>query len=301
MVDANDARSGLSGPVQLQMREVSGLIDDIRGLLRRTDQPDIEKQLRTFENELTADFKEKLDFLRKGVNAKPMRIEDLPKQLRERYVGRDNLYLVRVFPSQDIWQPDLLRVFVRALRSVDPDAVGDAVTLSVFTEAFRTACIKAALYGLVFVLALLLAIFRSPASTLLAFSPLIVGTSWTFGLMYLFGIDLNLANSIFLPLILGAGVEYGIIVVQRWRQRQKGSPEGSCPSTTGVGVVLAGLSTTVGFGSLTISEHQGVHSLGLLSTIGSLSVLAAAVLFLPALLQLIPDRRLRNHDRMHDP
>ena len=111
--------------------------------------------------------------------------------------------------------------------------------------------------------------------------------------MYLFGIDLNLANGIFLPLILGAGVEYGIIVVQRWRQGSCDSPEGSCPSSTGIGVVLAGLSTTVGFGSLTISEHQGVHSLGLLTTIGSLSVLAAAVLFLPALLQLIPDRRFR--------
>ena len=117
--------------------------------------------------------------------------------------------------------------------------------------------------------------------------------------MYLFGIDLNLANSIFLPLILGAGVEYGIIIVQRWRQGEKRSPANSCPSTTGVGVVLAGLSTTVGFGSLTISDHQGVHSLGLLSTIGSLSVLVAAVLFLPALLQLIANRRVRKHKQNH--
>jgi uncharacterized protein len=139
-------------------------------------------------------------------------------------------------------------------------------------------------------------IFRSVGATLLAFSPLVVGTAWTFGLMYLFGIDLHLANSIFLPLILGAGVEYGIIVVQRWRQRGSDRSEGACPSTTGVGVVLAGLSTTVGFGSLTISSHQGVHSLGLLSTIGSLSVLAAAVLFLPALLQLIADHRVRENN-----
>ena len=51
-----------------------------------------------------------------------------------------------------------------------------------------------------------------------------------------------------------------------------------------MGVILAGLSTTVGFCSLIISTHQGIHSLGVLTTIGSLCVLAAAVLFLPALL-----------------
>lgn len=229
-----------------------------------------------------------------------MRIEDLPKQLRERYVGQNHLYLIRVFPAQNIWEPDLLKNFVRDLRSVDPDAVGDPVTLSVFTQAFRAACIKAAVYAVIFIFALLIVTFRSLVSTLLALTPLVVGTVWTFGLMYLFGIDLNLANSVFLPLILGAGVEYGIIVVQRWRQGSSLLPEGPCPSSTGIGVVLAGLSTTVGFGSLTISEHQGVHSLGLLTTIGSLSVLAAAVLFLPALLQLIPDRPFRRKDAWCD-
>jgi len=113
--------------------------------------------------------------------------------------------------------------------------VGDPVTLSIFTQAFRDACIKAALYAIVFIFALLIVTFRSLVSTLLALAPLVVGTAWTFGLMYLCGIDLNLANSIFLPLILGAGVEYGIIVVQRWRQRTGHGAEGTLPSSTGVG------------------------------------------------------------------
>jgi predicted RND superfamily exporter protein len=52
-----------------------------------------------------------------------------------------------------------------------------------------------------------------------------------------------------------------------------------------MGVILAGLSTTVGFCSLIISTHQGIHSLGVLTTIGSLCVLAAAVPFLPGLLR----------------
>jgi predicted RND superfamily exporter protein len=57
------------------------------------------------------------------------------------------------------------------------------------------------------------------------------------------------------------------------------------PFSTAMGVLLAGLTTTVGFGSLCITAHRGIFSLGLLTTIGSLAILAAAVLFLPALLQ----------------
>jgi predicted RND superfamily exporter protein len=56
-----------------------------------------------------------------------------------------------------------------------------------------------------------------------------------------------------------------------------------------MGVILAGLTTTVGFGSLCISAHQGIFSLGLLTTIGSLAILAAAVFFLPALLQFFSE------------
>ncbi|HVN22526.1 MAG TPA: MMPL family transporter [Syntrophorhabdales bacterium] len=289
MLDTTGSQWGVSKPLQTQMREVRRLIDDVRKSLTGTDGLKLQRELKAFENDLMNDLEEKFDVLRKAAEGRRMRIEDLPKQLRERYVGKNHLYIIRVFPAQNIWEPDHLKTFVRDLRSVDPDAVGDPVTLSVFTQAFRNACVQAAVYSVIFIFVLLIVTFRSLVATLLALTPLVVGTAWTFGLMYLLGIDLNLANSVFLPLILGAGVEYGIIVVQRWRQAGKDFSGGPCPSSTGIGVVLAGLSTTVGFGSLTISEHQGVHSLGLLTFVGSLSVLAAAVLFLPALLQVIPD------------
>jgi len=137
----------------------------------------------------------------------------------------------------------------------------------------------------------LLTMMREFKAALLALSPLLAGTVWTFGLMHPLGIDLNLANGIFLPLITGAGVEYGIIIVHRWRQeRQGGEKTAALPAATGWGVVLAGLTTTFGFGSLMISSHRGIFSLGMLTVIGSLAVLAAAVILLPAVLELIERR-----------
>ena len=121
-------------------------------------------------------------------------------------------------------------------------------------------------------------------------APLIMGTAWTLGLMEIFGVDFNLANSLFLPLIVGAGVEYGIIIMQRRQQEGIFQEKTTLPMSTAKGVILAGLTTTVGFCSLTIAHHQGIASLGMLATIGSLCILVAAVVFLPALMQIMRGR-----------
>jgi predicted RND superfamily exporter protein len=52
-------------------------------------------------------------------------------------------------------------------------------------------------------------------------------------------------------------------------------------------VALAALTTTMGFGSLMVSGHQGTFSLGLLATVGSLSVLLTSLSILPACLRLV--------------
>jgi predicted RND superfamily exporter protein len=129
---------------------------------------------------------------------------------------------------------------------------------------------------------LLLLTFRDIRLSLLALLPLGVGTLLTLGLMGLAGIKFNPANSVFLPIIVGAGVEYGIVILHRWQEGRM--LPGQLPLSTGKGVILAALTTTVGFGSLIICRHRGIFSLGLLSFVGSLFVLAAAVLLVPAVL-----------------
>ncbi|RLB01557.1 MAG: rRNA methyltransferase, partial [Deltaproteobacteria bacterium] len=156
--------------------------------------------------------------------------------------------------------------------------------LYVFTRAFRKACIRAAIYAVFFIFGLLLLTFRSIVNSLLAMIPLIVGTLWTTGLMWCLGVDFNLANSLFLPLIVGAGVEYGIVILNRWFQEKRNFK--GLPLSTGKGIILAALTTTVGFGSLMISHHRGIYSLGMLATIGSIAVMTSAVVVLPAILYL---------------
>lgn len=282
---------GAGKPLEAQMRDARSLIDEIGRDLRSIEPTVLSRRLEGFEAHMIADLNDKLSLLRENINTRPMQVSDLPRPIRERFVGPDDLYLIRVFPAFDIWDPQFLGDFVRDLRSIDPDATGDPVTLHVFTKEFRDSSFKAALYALISIFIFLVITLRSVVLTLVAVAPLIIGALLTFGLMYLFGVDLNLANAIFLPLVIGAGVEYGVIIIQRWRQGKAGEGRMQLPFSTAMGVLLAGLTTTIGFGSLMISRHQGIHSLGLMTTVGSLTVLAVALLFLPALLFFIPGSR----------
>ncbi len=287
MLDSAADQWGADKPLESQMVAVRRLISRIRERFKGVEASLLQSALQGYRAFLFGDLNDKLDILRANVNTRPMTISDLPSSLRQRFVSNDGRYLIRVFPAEDIWEPRLLGRFVHDLQSVDADAIGDPVTLYVFTKAFRNACIHAVLYAVLFVVVLLLATFRNLVETILVLIPLVAGTIWTVGLMGVFGVNFNLANTIFLPLVVGAGVEYGIILMQRLRQDRDSASEVVLPLSTTKGIVLAGLTTTVGFGSLTISSHQGIHSLGMLATVGSLSILAASILFLPSLIQLL--------------
>lgn len=287
MLEPVDDDAGDRSRIEAQMAQVRTLAEGLHQRLASENGAKVRDALSAFDAALAKDLSDKLEILHANANrTRPMELTDLPQKIRQRFVGDNGVYLIRVFPAGDIWEPEFLGRFVADIQSVDPDAIGDPVTLYTFTKAFRDACIEAAVYAVAFIALLLLFIFRSLLFVVLAMLPLLVGTAWTMGLIGCLGIDLNLANSIFLPMIVGAGVEYAIIILQRWKQA--GCVWAGVPSSTGKGVILAGLTTTVGFASLMISSHQGVHSLGLLTTIGSLCVLAAAVLLLPAVMQLLP-------------
>jgi hypothetical protein len=291
IMDEGLGREGdLTGRLEAQMKEVRSLIDGITHDLKTIETRLVIHRLKKFELKLLNDMNEKLSLIRENTHARPMEVSDLPGPVLKRFVGPDDIFLMRVFPSSDIWDPRFLGTFVRDLRIIDPDATGDPVTLYVFTREFRDASIKSAIYALVLIFLFLALTLRSTIFALAAISPLVLGALLTFGLMHIFGVDLNLANTIFLPLVIGAGVEYGVIIIGRWQQKKSGQEQAPLPFSTGMGIILAGLSTTVGFGSLMISRHQGIYSLGLLTTVGSVVVLAVAILFLPALLSFMPPR-----------
>jgi uncharacterized protein len=210
-----------------------------------------------------------------------MGIADLPDTLQG-WFYREGTFLLRIFPRESVWEEHTLTKFVQELQRVDPKVVGVPVALHVFASAFKDACIKASIYAVIAIVIMLLVTFRDLRLTLLALIPIALGSLWTVGIMGMADIQFNLANSMFMPLVVGAGVEYAVIILSRWREGRM--LPGHLPLSTGKGVILAALTTTFGFGALMISHHRGIFSLGFVSWAGSLCVLLSAIIILPAIL-----------------
>jgi hypothetical protein len=133
----------------------------------------------------------------------------------------------------------------------------------------------AGLLGLVVVLAVLFVDFRAIGPSLLCLGPVAVGTLWALGLMAALGFPLNLLNVFVLTMIIGVGSDYGIYVLHRIREGGDLSGLGE----TARAVMLAAMTTVVGFGSLVGTHYPGLQSMGWMAGFGvTFSCLAALIL-----------------------
>ncbi len=141
------------------------------------------------------------------------------------------------------------------------------------------------------------AIFDYPnvRNTWLTLLPPLGGGCMMFGLMGFLEIDLNPANLIVLPLILGIGVDDGVHVLHDFRM-QRGRYRMSASTINAV--VLTSLTSMTGFGSMLLASHRGLASLGMVLVIGVGSCLFISLVALPAILSWISARapeRTRRH------
>jgi predicted RND superfamily exporter protein len=105
-----------------------------------------------------------------------------------------------------------------------------------------------------------------------------------FGLMGIVGIDLNPANLIGIPLILGIAVDYGVHIVHDALERP--GPYAISPSTAN-SVLVDALTTILGFGALMVASHKGLESLGRVLTLGVTTCTITSLVFLPAVITMM--------------
>jgi len=130
--------------------------------------------------------------------------------------------------------------------------------------------------------------FSNFRDAMLALFPPLVGSVLMFGILALIHVDLNPANLIVLPLILGIGVDNGVHVMHDFRS-QTGRYRTS-PSTINA-IVLTSLTSMIGFGSMMVAAHRGLYSVGLVLVIGLASCLLVSMVTLPAILAYVASRR----------
>ncbi len=275
-------------PVRRDLREVQQLIEQF--LARTQDMPPAQAQqaLLLFQQGLRTDLADQLAILQRSLEAQPVTIQDLPRELQARYVGKTGKFRLFVFPAENVWEPQPLARFVRDLQTVDADALGAPVTNFEYMETIKEGYNKASIYAMGGIIFLSFLMFRGALATVLALVPLVVGSVWTLGLMALFGVQFNMANLLFVPLIIGIGIDNGVHIVHSFRATEKYAAERvPLARSTAKAVTLAALTGIVGFGSLMIASHRGIYSLGLLVSLGISSVLIASLTTLPSLLAVL--------------
>ena len=129
--------------------------------------------------------------------------------------------------------------------------------------------------SVVIIMILLLLLFRNFKKVLLAFVPVVIGLIVMAAIMRVFGMKINLFNMVASILVIGLSVDYGIFMVC--------SLESGGDDATRNAVLVSGLTTFVGFGSLILAHHPSMHSIGTTVAAGIIPSLLCALTLLPCL------------------
>ncbi|MFA6044591.1 MAG: MMPL family transporter [Phycisphaerales bacterium] len=244
-------------------------------------------------------FLEQLKTTLAGFSPPPIEPKTLPDAMREHFVSPDGTFALYIYPKKDLWEQAALREFVSDIDARLAGVTGAPAATGIAPNIFHTtAAIERAFYtatglalGLILILVLL--DFRRLKPTLLAFSVLALGLPMLVALMGVLGVSWNFANFFGLPILIGAGHEYGVFLVHRWNEAIREPNRGWRGwDVSDRALLLCAFATSSSFGYFWwIGHHEGLRSLGLVMALGVASIYLAAVVVLRPLLRLRLEQR----------
>ncbi len=263
------------------LAEIRSTIDEVMGKVPRKDRPMMRK-------------------LRPSAGLDAIRPEEIPPELTKAFVETDGQIgrtLVAALDERfDHWNVVQLVDFVERFRKIElpREAVigGQAfVFADMVASMTRDGPIASALAMIGSFLAVLLIVgMRWHGVVTLACAGL--GTLAMIAIASALGVKLNFLDFIALPLTIGIGVDYAANIAARDQQDNPSNPR-HLLATTGGAVFLCSLTTTIGYGSLLLSDNSGIRSFGLAAIIGEIACGVVALIGAPVVFAW-----LRRHGRL---
>lgn len=277
---------GLSGRARQAVATFEKLIPPLERAVAALDKLSLEEakqRLARHQVKLVGSITQNLGWLKTQRGDRPLTVDDLPAELRQRYLSSHGKVLLEVVPAVDVWERKPNEEFVAEVQKIAPGATGTPVMNLEYIDLLMKSYIQASFYAAGVILLLIFLLFRNLKDLVLTLLPLGLGVLWLFGALGLFHIQLDPANIVTMPMILGIGVAYGVYVMDRYRE------EGGVrifASSTGKAVVLSALTTLFGFGSMLFGQYRGLVSLGMVMSLGVIFNLISALVVLPQILAL---------------
>jgi hypothetical protein len=167
-----------------------------------------------------------------------------------------------VFPRT----PDELTAVQTVIAAVDPaqTLTGLPLVNRELSRRFLPQFLKGLAIGILMVLASLVLVFRDWRLCALALLPTFAGLLWTAGVLALAGIELDLFAVFAVVTFVGIGVDYGIHMVHRYRERR--DPAQTVSELAPV-ILAAAAITLFGYGTLIASSYPPLRSIRLVSAV----------------------------------
>jgi predicted RND superfamily exporter protein len=265
---------------------------------RREELRAIRKDLRRLPDDLRDKHRARLDDFEIATEAEPLRLDNLPEQLRRKFTPLDGHGTFVLFiPSRSVDDSRELDDFVDKLELAVRRAEKEGIETRVMSEnriavhIFRQVFADAPFIGwsaTLVALAVLFLLLKNVKETLVVFAPLALGMLSMVALMYLFGVKLNFINMCVIPSIFTIAIDNTVHLYHRYvKEGPRALPQ--ILANTGLAVLLASMVNASGYVPMLLADFYGLKSLGFLASFGMLGMVLATVGWFPALLALLPE------------
>ena len=224
----------------------------------------------------------------------PVTLASMPAAMKDEWIATDGTARIQVFPKDTSNDPKALSAFSDAVLKVARGATGAPISIRESGRTIVRAFAWAGLLSFITILGLLAVVLRRAADVAMTLGPLILAGLLTVGSCVVLNLQLNFANIIALPLLLGIGVAFNIYFVVAWRAGAKNLLQSSLTRA----VIFSAATTASGFGTLWLSRHPGTASMGELLMISLFWTLVTTLFVSPALLGPPPPREHRAHEKL---
>jgi len=158
-------------------------------------------------------------------------------------------------------------------------------------EAMSADMFITSLIAIILIVILFVISFKMWVAPLLSGVTLIMGVTWTSGLIAVSLGSLNIMTSMFAVILIGLGVDFSVHIISTFTERRAAGVvlDAAVEQTllkSGVGVITGAISTALAFLTLLISETKGMQEFGLVAGSGILLCMIASIVVLPAMLAL---------------
>ena len=186
--------------------------------------------------------------------------------------------------------PDAAAALERTVAGADSSAIVTGLPLvnRELADRFLPEFAKGLSIGTMVVILLVVIALRDWRLTILSLVPTAIGLIWAAGVLALGGASLDLFALFAVVTFVGIGVDYGVHVVHRYQERA-----GAVQAVSELApvILVAGLITLLGYGTLVTSSYPPLQSIGVVSAVSVATLAAASLFVLPAILSSLERSR----------